>query len=165
MKKLLDSAGKIKDIAQRYSDKTQFLYIARGVHFPVALEGALKLKEISYVYAEGFAAGELKHGPIALIENGTPVLAMIPKGYTYDKVMSNIEEVRARGADVIALANEGDRQIASKAKDVIYMPHTSWYTSPILYALPLQLFAYYIADHKGTDVDQPRNLAKSVTVE
>lgn len=165
MKEMLETAEKIRKIAERYTDAAQVIYIARGVHFPVALEGALKLKEISYVYAEGFAAGELKHGPIALIENGTPVLALAPKGYTYEKVMSNIEEVRARGADVIALANEGDKQIASKAKDVIYIPQTSWYTSPILYALPLQLFAYYIADHKGTDVDQPRNLAKSVTVE
>jgi len=165
MKNMLDSAGKIRAIAEKYADARQVLFIARGVHYPVALEGALKLKEISYVYAEGFAAGELKHGPIALIENGTPVVAMAPRGYTYEKMMSNIEEVKARGADVIAIANVGDKNIQQKASDVVYIPQTSWYTSPILYALPLQLFAYYVADHKGTDVDQPRNLAKSVTVE
>ena len=164
MRNILDNADKIRSIAEKYTESQQVLYIARGVHYPLALEGALKLKEISYIYSEGFAAGELKHGPIALIESGTPVIAIIPKGYTYEKVMSNVEEVRARGANVIALANAGDKLIANKTKDVIYIPLTSWYTSPILYALPLQLFAYYVADQKGTDVDQPRNLAKSVTV-
>jgi glucosamine--fructose-6-phosphate aminotransferase (isomerizing) len=165
MRNMLKGAEKIKKIAEDYVNSNEFIFIARGVHYPVALEGALKLKEISYLYAEGFAAGELKHGPIALVDNGTPILALAPKGYTYDKVASNIEEVRARGADVIAIVNDGDRHIAPKASAVVNIPHSSWYTSPILYALPLQLFAYYIADHKGTDVDQPRNLAKSVTVE
>ena len=165
MKRMLDGSEKLRKIAEKYTDASQFLYIARGVHYPVALEGALKLKEISYVYAEGFAAGELKHGPIALIDNGMPVIALAPKGYTYEKMLSNIEEVRARGADVIAMINEGDKTMASKASETILIPRASWYTSPILYALPLQLFAYYVADHKGTDVDQPRNLAKSVTVE
>lgn len=165
MRDMLNQSEKIRAIAEKYASATQMIYIARGVHYPVALEGALKLKEISYIYSEGFAAGELKHGPIALIENGTPVIALAPKGHTYEKVMSNIEEVKARGADVIALANNRDKQMQSKAEDVIFIPETSWYTSPILYTLPLQLFAYYVADHKGTDVDQPRNLAKSVTVE
>jgi len=165
MQKLLDGAPKIKAIAEKYAESSQVLFIARGVHYPVALEGALKLKEISYVYAEGFAAGELKHGPIALISNGTPLIALAPKGYTYEKVMSNVEEVRARGASVIAVVNEGDKTAHSKANEVVAIPQTSWYTSPILFSLPLQLFAYYVADHKGTDVDQPRNLAKSVTVE
>lgn len=165
MKKLLDNSDQIKKIAEKYANSSQVLYIARGVHHPVALEGALKLKEISYIYAEGFAAGELKHGPIAMIDEGTPVIALAPKGYTYDKMMSNIEEVRARGADVIALVNQGDKTVSAKATEAIFIPQTSWYTSPILYVLPLQLLAYYIADHKGTDVDQPRNLAKSVTVE
>ncbi len=165
MRELLNSRERIKNIAEQYAGNHRFLYIARGVHFPIALEGALKLKEISYIHAEGFAAGELKHGPIALIETGTPVLALAPLGYTYEKVMSNIEEVRARGANIIALAHDGDKEIGSKARHVISMPQTSWYTSPILYSLPLQLLAYYIADHNGTDVDQPRNLAKSVTVE
>jgi glucosamine--fructose-6-phosphate aminotransferase (isomerizing) len=165
MKEMLDNADHIRKIAAKYSDAPQVLYIARGVHYPVALEGALKLKEISYMYAEGFAAGELKHGPIALVDNGTPVIALAPKGYTYEKMMSNIEEVRARGAEVIVLVNNIDRGIQAKASDIIFIPQTSWYTSPILYSLPLQLFAYYVADYKGTDVDQPRNLAKSVTVE
>ncbi len=165
MKKMLDNAGVIKAIAEKYADSREVLYIARGVHFPVALEGALKLKEISYVYSEGFAAGELKHGPIALIDNGTPVIALTPNGYTYDKIMNNVEEVSARGADLILLTDEGNKSDSVKAAATIYIPKTSWYTSPILYALPLQLFAYYVADHKGTDVDQPRNLAKSVTVE
>lgn len=165
MKRLLSNAGKIQQIAEKYSKASHVLFIARGVHYPVALEGALKLKEISYISSEGFAAGELKHGPIALIASGTPVIAMVPRGYTYEKTMNNVEEVRARGAHVVAVANEGDRFVQTKAEDVIYVPQTSWYTNPILCALPLQLFAYYTADHKGTDVDQPRNLAKSVTVE
>jgi glucosamine--fructose-6-phosphate aminotransferase (isomerizing) len=165
MEKMLLEAGKIRAIAERYAHAPQVLYIARGVHFPVALEGALKLKEISYMHAEGFAAGELKHGPIALVDDGTPVIALAPQGYTFEKIMNNIEEVRARGADLVLMTNKEERSAVSRATEVIHVPHTSWYTSPILYALPLQLFAYYIADHKGTDVDQPRNLAKSVTVE
>lgn len=157
--------NKVKDIAEKYVAASQVLFIARGVHFPVALEGALKLKEISYIHAEGFAAGELKHGPIALVDYGVPVLAIAAKEDTYEKIMSNIEEVKARGGEVIALASKGDRQIAKKTSEVLRVPSVSLFVSPILYAVPLQLFAYYMADHKGTDVDQPRNLAKSVTVE
>jgi len=165
MRDMLNESGRIKEIAEIYARAPQVLYIARGIHYPVALEGALKLKEISYMHAEGFAAGELKHGPIALVDNGTPVIALAPLGYTYEKVMNNVEEVQARGADLILMTNEEETVAAKKAKHVIHVPLTSWYTSPILYALPLQLLAYYIADHKGTDIDQPRNLAKSVTVE
>lgn len=156
---------KIRDIAEKYVSASQVLFIARGVHFPIVLEGALKLKEISYTHAEGFAAGELKHGPIALVDYGVPVVAITAKEDTYDKVMNNIEEVKARGGDVIALASKGDRQISQKVSEVLRVPPASSFISPILYTIPLQLFAYYMADHKGTDVDQPRNLAKSVTVE
>jgi glucosamine--fructose-6-phosphate aminotransferase (isomerizing) len=165
MDKILQKADLIKDIAENFIEAPLFLYIARGVNYPVALEGALKLKEISYVHAEGFAAGELKHGPIALVDYDIPVVAIIPKDEHYEKVMSNIEEVRARGAKVIALMTAGDKLITEKADMCFPVPRTSWYLNPVLNILPLQLLAYYIADHKGTDVDQPRNLAKSVTVE
>lgn len=152
-------------LAAKYALATNVLYFARGVNYPIALEGALKLKEISYIHAEGYSAGEMKHGPIALIDHGMPVVVLAPRDKTYEKVMSNIEEVRARGADVIALATQGDKAIASKCRDVLYIPKAPWYLNPLLLSLPLQLLAYHIADHKGTDVDQPRNLAKSVTVE
>ncbi len=162
---ILDHAGQIRAIADRYAHADHALYIGRGVNYPVALEGALKLKEISYVHAEGFPAGELKHGPIALIDEGMPVVAIATQDATYEKLLSNIEEVRARGAHVIALATEGDEGIGTKAKEIIWLPRTPWYLTPLTAVLPLQLLAYYVADHKGTDVDQPRNLAKSVTVE
>ncbi len=165
MKMVLEKENCIKKIAEGTLSASHVIYIARGVNFPIALEGALKLKEISYVHAEGFAAGELKHGPIALIDRGVPVVAIVPRDSTYEKVLSNIEEVRARGANVIAITTNGDRQVAEKASNVISLPKASWFTTPILASLPLQLLAYYVADHKGTDVDQPRNLAKSVTVE
>ncbi|MFH0799347.1 MAG: glutamine--fructose-6-phosphate transaminase (isomerizing) [Pseudomonadota bacterium] len=165
VKGMLARSGAIRAMAERISDATHVLFIGRGANFPVALEGALKLKEISYVHAEGFAAGELKHGPIALIDYGVPVVAIAPRDATYEKLLSNIEEVRARGAEVYALATEGDDIIRQKSQDVISLPRTSPYLTPILAAVPLQLLAYYVADHKGTDVDQPRNLAKSVTVE
>ena len=152
-------------MAEKYAHCTNCLYFARGVNYPIALEGALKLKEISYIHAEGYSAGEMKHGPIALIDHGTPVVVLVPQDKTYDKVMSNIEEVRARGASIIALATQGDKTIASRASEVLYIPKAPWYINPILLSVPLQLLAYHIADHKGTDVDQPRNLAKSVTVE
>src|SRR3989338_8978960 len=163
--KLLKSAAHIKEIAESFVNASHFLFIARGPHFPVALEGALKLKEISYVHAEGFAAGELKHGPIALIDEGVPVVALVPKNETYEKILSNIEEVKARGAHVIAIGDATDRDLSEKVDDFIAIPKTDYLLTHLLYAVPLQLFAYYIADHKGTDVDQPRNLAKSVTVE
>lgn len=152
-------------LAAKYALASNILYFGRGVNYPIALEGALKLKEISYIHAEGYSAGEMKHGPIALVDKGMPVVALVPQDRMYDKVMSNIEEVRARGADVIALATQGDKTIAAKCRDVVFIPKAPWYINPILMAVPLQLLAYQIADHKGTDVDQPRNLAKSVTVE
>ena len=165
VKEVLVHSEKLKAIAERISDATHVLFIGRGANYPVALEGALKLKEISYVHAEGFAAGELKHGPIALIDHGVPVVAIAPKDATYEKLLSNIEEVKARGAEVIALTSNGDAALHDKARDVISLPKASPYLTSILASVPLQLLAYYVADHKGTDVDQPRNLAKSVTVE
>ena len=162
---LLRQKKKIAEIAHLYNRSSHFLYIARGEQYPVALEGALKLKEISYLHAEGFAAGELKHGPIALVEPGVPVITLAPHGETYEKTLSNIEEVRARGGLIIALGDEGDRNLAAQANHFISIPKTDPDISPILYIIPLQLFAYYIADFQGRDIDQPRNLAKSVTVE
>jgi len=153
------------ELAEKYAHVANFLYMARGVSYPIALEGALKLKEISYIHAEGYSAGEMKHGPIALIDHGMPVVVLAPKDKTYDKVVSNIEEIRARGATVIALATQGDKLIPTKARETIFIPKAPWYINPILLSIPLQLLAYHIADHKGTDIDQPRNLAKSVTVE
>jgi glutamine---fructose-6-phosphate transaminase (isomerizing) len=155
----------IPELAARYADRRDFLYLGRGIHFPVALEGALKLKEISYVHAEGYPAGEMKHGPIALIEPGLPVVVLAPFGRTYEKVVSNIEEVRARRGAVIAIASDGDRDLAGKAADILPLPYLSEYAAPILETVPLQLLAYHIAIRRGCDVDQPRNLAKSVTVE
>lgn len=165
MKDLFGKAKHIQAIAEQMADANHALYIGRGIHYPIALEGALKLKEISYLHAEGFAAGELKHGPIALVDHGVPVVAIALRDAVYEKMCSNIEEVKARGAHVIALATEGDEEIKNLASDVIVIPETSWHVSSVLSSIPLQLLAYYVADHKGTDVDQPRNLAKSVTVE
>ncbi len=155
----------IKKIADIYKDNRNFLYLGRGVHFPVALEGALKLKEISYIHAEGYPAAEMKHGPIALIDENMPVVFIAIKDEVYSKVISNIEEVRARRGKVIAIANEGDREIQKYADHVIYIPEVNRIVSPLLTVIPLQLLAYYIAVMRGCDVDQPRNLAKSVTVE
>lgn len=141
------------------------LYLGRGINYPIALEGALKLKEVSYIHAEGYAAGELKHGPIALIDAIMPVVAIATEGATYDKMISNIAEVRARDGHVIAIATQGDTQVADIAQHVIYLPQVSEWLSPVLTVLPMQLLAYYVALRRGFDVDQPRNLAKSVTVE
>jgi glucosamine--fructose-6-phosphate aminotransferase (isomerizing) len=141
------------------------MYVGRALGYPIALEGALKLKELSYVHAEGYAAGELKHGPIALLDRETPLIAIATAGTTYDKVVSNIAEVRAREAPVIAVATIGDEEIAHYAQDVLYVPETIEALAPMIATLPLQLFAYEVAVARGTDVDQPRNLAKSVTVE
>lgn len=141
------------------------LYLGRGINYPIALEGALKLKEVSYIHAEGYAAGELKHGPIALIDAIMPVVAIATEGATYDKMISNIAEVRARDGHVIAIATQGDTQVADIAQHVIYLPPVSEWLSPVLTVLPMQLLAYYVALRRGFDVDQPRNLAKSVTVE
>ncbi|HPW45493.1 MAG TPA: glutamine--fructose-6-phosphate transaminase (isomerizing) [bacterium] len=162
---VLEQSNHIKDIAEMIAGAENVLFIGRNHNFPVALEGALKLKEISYVHSEGFAAGELKHGPIALIDSGVPVVAIIPKDESYEKMLSNIEEVKARGAFTIAVASEGDEAINFTVNEVVRIPAADEFMTPILASIPLQLIAYFAADHKGTDVDQPRNLAKSVTVE
>ncbi|HWB80887.1 MAG TPA: glutamine--fructose-6-phosphate transaminase (isomerizing) [Nannocystaceae bacterium] len=155
----------VRTIAKRYVHAKDFLYLGRGLGFPVALEGALKLKEVSYVHAEGYASGEMKHGPIALIDEGLPVVVIAQKGAGYEKVLSNLAEVRARGGKIIALATMGDREIGDVADDVVLVPEVDELLQPLVAAVPLQLLAYHIADLRGTDVDQPRNLAKSVTVE
>lgn len=165
VKHILEGAEAIKAIAKEYHTASNFLYLGRGYNFPVALEGALKLKEISYIHAEGYPAAEMKHGPIALIDDNMPVVFIATKDSTYDKIISNIEEVRARKGRVIAIATEGDEAIKSRADHVIYVPPTLEFLTPILTIIPLQLLAYYIAILRGCDVDQPRNLAKSVTVE
>jgi glucosamine--fructose-6-phosphate aminotransferase (isomerizing) len=162
---VLGQLSAMQVLARRYMHARDFLYLGRGLGFPVALEGALKLKEISYVHAEGYASGEMKHGPIALVDEELPVVGIALAGPGYDKVVSNLEEVRARGGKIIALATVGDSHIAGLADDVIMLPSVDEVFQPILATIPLQLLAYHIAVLKGTDVDQPRNLAKSVTVE
>src|SRR5688500_4517769 len=161
----LKLAAQIKKLARRYAHVRDFIFIGRGVGFPIAMEGALKLKELSYVHAEGYAAGELKHGPIALLDPETPLVAIATRGAIYEKVTSNVAEARARSAPVIAIATEGDDQIDRYAQDVLYVPDVPEAISPVIAVLPLQLLAYEVAVARGTDVDQPRNLAKSVTVE
>ena len=155
----------IRDVTARYVGKDNWLFLGRGYNYPTALEGALKLKEISYIHAEGMPAAEMKHGPIALIDNGMPVVFIANKGPQYDKVLNNIEEVRSRGGHVIAVATEGDQQIRTIAEDVIYIPDCPDCISPLLAVVPLQMLAYHAAVMRGHDVDKPRNLAKSVTVE
>ncbi len=162
---ILDNRAAIKEIAEAYHRSQNFLYLGRGYNFPVALEGALKLKEISYIHAEGYPAAEMKHGPIALIDENMPVVFIATKDSTYDKIISNIEEVKARRGRIIAIATEGDTRITDLADHVIYVPETLEFLTPILTIIPLQLLAYYVALLRGCDVDQPRNLAKSVTVE
>jgi glucosamine--fructose-6-phosphate aminotransferase (isomerizing) len=157
--------ARVREIAHRYFHARNFLYLGRGIMYPIALEGALKLKEISYIHAEGYAAGEMKHGPIALIDEDMPIVVIAPKDHVYEKVISNLEEVRARDGQVIAVASEGDSDIHEKASEVIHIPELGEYLTSILVTIPLQLLAYHVAVLKGTDVDQPRNLAKSVTVE
>jgi glutamine---fructose-6-phosphate transaminase (isomerizing) len=155
----------IRTIAQKFLHVSDFLYLGRGVMVPIAFEGALKLKEISYIHAEAYAAGEMKHGPIALIDEKMPVVVIATQSPIYDKVISNLEQVRARDGIVIAVASEGDDSIAAKANEVIYVPDLGEYLTAVLVTVPLQMLAYHVAVQKGTDVDQPRNLAKSVTVE
>ena len=163
---VLDNNKEIKDLAEIYFDRTNALYLGRGINYPIALEGALKLKEVSYVHAEGYPAAEMKHGPIALIDKNMPVVFVAPKDvYTYKKVLGNIEEVKARGGIVIAIATEGDDEIKKKADHVVYIPKNLYTLNSILAVVPLQLLAYYIADKLGRDADRPRSLAKSVTVE
>jgi glucosamine--fructose-6-phosphate aminotransferase (isomerizing) len=156
---------KAKSLARRYVNSRGFMFVGRGATYPAALEGALKLKEISYVHAEGYAAGELKHGPISLLDAECPLVAVATRSHTYEKLISNVMEGRARDAKVIAVATEGDEQIERLADDVCWVPDTQELVSPVLAIIPLQLFAYHVAVARGTDVDQPRNLAKSVTVE
>lgn len=165
MEKILKRDLEIKSLAKKYLPYSNFAFIGRKYQFPVALEGALKLKEIAYRYAEGYAAGELKHGPLALVDNNMPIVALAVKDSIYEKVVSNIEEVKARGGKVIAIATEGDRRIGTIADDVIFIPESLEMLSPMLSVIPLQLFAYHTAVLLGLDVDKPRNLAKSVTVE
>ena len=165
MRDVFEHGAQLQALARRYGHAVGFLFLGRGAQYPIALEGALKLKEISYIHAEGYAAGEMKHGPIALIDEDLPVVVLAPRGPSYDKVVSNLSEVRARQGKVLAIATRGDTEIGSSAEDVVLVPDTAPELQPILTVLPLQLLAYYVADFKGTDIDQPRNLAKSVTVE
>ena len=165
IKKLLEKSEEIKHLAQKYYLYQNFLYIGRNRNFPLALEGALKLKEISYIHAEAYPAGELKHGPIALVSEEMPTLAICPKDSVYAKTFSNIEEIKAREGKIITIATEGDEEIKKISNDVIYIPKVDEILYPLLCIIPLQLFAYYIADMKECDVDKPRNLAKSVTCE
>jgi glucosamine--fructose-6-phosphate aminotransferase (isomerizing) len=162
---ILSDDSPIKKIADIYKNARNALYLGRGYHYPVALEGALKMKEISYVHAEGYPAAEMKHGPIALIDENMPVVVIALKDSTYDKILSNMQEVNARHGKIVAIASENDEKICEYADHVIHIPQTSEFIQPILSVIPLQLLSYYIAVLRGCDVDQPRNLAKSVTVE
>ena len=165
VEKTLELDSRMETLARQISDATDFLYLGRGVQFPIALEGALKLKEISYIHAEGYAGGEMKHGPIALIANQLPVVVLIPRDSSHDRMLGNMEEVRARDGQVIAICHPEDRAAASKAHHVIEVPPCAELLAPLLTVIPLQLLAYHVALRRGCDVDQPRNLAKSVTVE
>lgn len=165
IRQTLQCDDEVQRIAERYYRVNNCLYLGRQYLYPVALEGALKLKEISYIHAEGYPAAEMKHGPIALVDEDTPSVFLIPRGAVFDKVMSNLEEIKARGGPVIAVACEGDEEVAARADDVIYVPEVPDYLQPLVAAVPLQLLAYHIAVLRECDVDKPRNLAKSVTVE
>ena len=165
---ILQQAPSIQKIAKQYANSPNFLYLGRGYNYPIALEGALKLKEISYVHAEGYPAAEMKHGPLALIDENMPVVVLATKDDIFDKLCSNIEEVKARKGKIIAIATEGNtgnKVLEDKAEHIIYIPETSNIITPILSIIPLQLLAYYIALERGTEIDTPRHLAKSVTVE
>ncbi|MCD4693782.1 glutamine--fructose-6-phosphate transaminase (isomerizing) [bacterium] len=165
IEKILKNEDEIKRIAQKYYKVSNFAFLGRKYNYPVALEGALKLKEVSYIHAEGFESGEIKHGPLALIDENFPSFFIIPQDSVYEKNLSNVQEIKARGGKVIAIATEGDEEIEKIVDDVIYIPKTLEMLTPILSVIPLQLFAYYVACLNGRDVDKPRNLAKSVTVE
>jgi glucosamine--fructose-6-phosphate aminotransferase (isomerizing) len=169
LEETLKLAPEIEEVAARFHARTDFLYLGRGINYPIALEGALKLKEISYIHAEGYPAGEMKHGPIALIDERMPVVTLAPADHVFEKMLGNMQEVKARGGSVIALTTRGKHQLWSildRASDVIVeIPSASEFLTPIVMVLPLQLLAYNIAVRRGCDVDQPRNLAKSVTVE
>ncbi len=161
----LQTNDHVRQIAGRYCQYDNFLYLGRQYNFPTALEGALKLKEISYIHAEGYPAAEMKHGPIALVDANTPSVFIMPQDFVYDKVMANLEEIKARGGPVIAVVAEGDTRVEALADDVIYVPHSPEFLQPMVSIIPLQLLSYHIAVLRGCDVDKPRNLAKSVTVE
>ena len=163
--KTLEHESEVEKTAAKYKDMHSMLYLGRGINMPIAYEGALKLKEISYIHAEGYPAGEMKHGPIALVDEDLPVVVIAPKDAWYEKMISQIEQAKARGGQVIAVATEGDALIPDLVDEVLWVPEAPWLLSPILTSIPLQLFAYHIATQLGLDVDQPRNLAKSVTVE
>jgi glucosamine--fructose-6-phosphate aminotransferase (isomerizing) len=165
VERILLQNDKIVEISKIFKDATNFLYLGRGYNFPVALEGALKLKEISYIHAEGYPAAEMKHGPIALIDENMPVVFIAPSDHSHDKVITNIQEVKARKGRVIAIVSEGDQEIKGMAEFVIEIPPTVDSLQPLLSVIPLQLLSYHIAVMRGCNVDQPRNLAKSVTVE
>jgi len=169
MPKLAEEALKqnsnIEKLAEKYHKKNNLIYIGRNYNYPVALEGALKVKEIGYVHAEGLSGGELKHGFIALIDENMPTIAVVPQDSIYEKMISNIEEIKARSGIVIAVATDGDKEVADLCDDVIYTPKMKEEIAPIINTIPLQLFAYHVARLRGLDVDKPRNLAKSVTVE
>jgi glutamine---fructose-6-phosphate transaminase (isomerizing) len=162
---ILKRESELESIANLFWDKKGFLFLGRGITYPIALEGALKLKEISYIHAEGYAAGEMKHGPIALVDRDMVVVCIIPDNPLREKMLGNIEEVRARDGVVVSISPEGDDEIKDKSDQVFYVPRTGEFLSSILFTVPLQLLAYYIAKKRGCDIDQPRNLAKSVTVE
>jgi glucosamine--fructose-6-phosphate aminotransferase (isomerizing) len=162
---VLEQSGHIATIAAKYFQKENWLYLGRGYHFPVALEGALKLKEISYIHAEGLSAAEMKHGHIALITEAMPVVVLAPQGSQYEKMLSNIQEVKARGAKVLAVGTQGDDRLRELADDLIEIPPLPEPLQPIVATVPLQLLAYHTAVLRGCNVDRPRNLAKSVTVE
>ena len=164
LKTVLESDKDIETLAGHFGDKNHSLFLGRGVHYPVAMEGALKLKEISYIHAEAYAAGELKHGPLALVDQDMPVVAVAPNDELVDKLKSNLQEVRARGGQLFVFADE-NVNVSEDAAHVIHLPAKIKTLSPIAYSVPLQLLSYHVALIKGTDVDQPRNLAKSATVE
>ncbi|MBF8299666.1 MAG: glmS, partial [Acidobacteria bacterium] len=168
LEQAVKASAPTEKVAERFYNHTDFLFLGRGINYPIALEGALKLKEISYIHAEGYPAGEMKHGPIALIDERMPVVAIAPDDHVFDKMVGNVMEAKARGGSVIAITTEGDARMAAvlDANDVILpMPATTALLTPIVMTIPLQLLAYHIAVRRGCDVDQPRNLAKSVTVE
>lgn len=165
IEEVLKQHDHIKSVVKSYTAATDVLFLGRGYNFPIALEGALKLKEISYIHAEGYPAAEMKHGPIALVDEHLPVIFLATKDNCYEKIISNIQEIKARGGKIIALATEGDQIVPALAKDTFFLPETDELLAPFLNVIVLQLFSYEMGIQKGLDVDQPRNLAKSVTVE
>lgn len=165
IQRILDGASHIQAIARRFSQHKNFLYLGRKFNYPIALEGALKLKEISYIHSEAYAAGEMKHGPIALIDENLPSVCIAPRDSSYEKMFSNIQELNARGGPVIAVGTEGDKELSAACEAFIEVPATHEIFQPLLTTIPMQLLAYYIAEANGREIDQPRNLAKSVTVE